>query len=88
MPPSRCFGGWRDASRSGPRTASTFINAPPTTVLQYRAVGEVLALNIALAALAVISAGQRSAAAGILLLLVGCLAVTVVLYRFSRKRSA
>src|SRR5271169_5313435 len=44
-----------------------------------RVVGEVLALNIALAGLAMISAGQRSAVAGMLLLLTGFLAVGVVL---------
>jgi UDP-N-acetylmuramyl pentapeptide phosphotransferase/UDP-N-acetylglucosamine-1-phosphate transferase len=52
-----------------------------------RVVGEVLALNIALAGLAIISAGQRSAVVGMLLLLTGCLAVAFVLYRLSRKHS-
>jgi UDP-N-acetylmuramyl pentapeptide phosphotransferase/UDP-N-acetylglucosamine-1-phosphate transferase len=53
-----------------------------------RVVGEVLALNVVLAVLAIISAGQSSAAAGILLLLLGSLSVAVVLYRLSRKHTA
>jgi UDP-N-acetylmuramyl pentapeptide phosphotransferase/UDP-N-acetylglucosamine-1-phosphate transferase len=53
-----------------------------------RVVGEVVALNVALAALAIISVGHSSAAAGILLLLAGSLAVAAILYRFSRKRAA
>jgi UDP-N-acetylmuramyl pentapeptide phosphotransferase/UDP-N-acetylglucosamine-1-phosphate transferase len=53
-----------------------------------RAVGEVFSLNVALAALAIVSVGQSSAALRMLLLLAGCLAVAVILYRFSRKRSA
>jgi UDP-N-acetylmuramyl pentapeptide phosphotransferase/UDP-N-acetylglucosamine-1-phosphate transferase len=52
-----------------------------------RAVGEVFSLNVALAALAIISVGQSSAALRMLLLLAGCLAIAVTLYRFSRKRS-
>jgi UDP-N-acetylmuramyl pentapeptide phosphotransferase/UDP-N-acetylglucosamine-1-phosphate transferase len=53
-----------------------------------RTVGEVFSLNVALAALAIVSVGQSSAALRMLLLLVGCSAVAVILYRFSRKRSA
>ncbi len=53
-----------------------------------RAVGEVLALNVFLAVLAIISVGQNSAVVGIALLLTGAFAVAVILYRFSRKRSA
>ncbi len=53
-----------------------------------RAVGEVFLLNVALAALAIVSVGQNSAALSMLLLLAGCLAVAVILYRFSGKRSA
>jgi UDP-N-acetylmuramyl pentapeptide phosphotransferase/UDP-N-acetylglucosamine-1-phosphate transferase len=52
-----------------------------------RVVGEVLVLNVALAGLAMIAAGQRSAVAGMLSLLTGLLAVGVVLYRFSRKQA-
>lgn len=53
-----------------------------------RTVGEVFSLNVALAALAIVSVGQSSAALRMLLLLAGCSAVAVILYRFSRKRSA
>ena len=53
-----------------------------------RTVGEIFSLNVALAALAIVSVGQSSAALRMLLLLAGCSAVAVILYRFSRKRSA
>ena len=53
-----------------------------------RAVGEVLALNVVLAVLAMISVGQSSPMVGISLLLTGAFAVAVILYRFSRKRFA
>ena len=52
-----------------------------------RVVGEVVVLNVALAGLALIAAGQRSAVMGMLLLFTGLLAVGVVLYRLSRKPS-
>jgi UDP-N-acetylmuramyl pentapeptide phosphotransferase/UDP-N-acetylglucosamine-1-phosphate transferase len=53
-----------------------------------RTVGEVFSLNVALAALAIVSVGQSSAALRMLLLLAGCSAVAAILYRFSGKRSA
>ena len=52
-----------------------------------RVVGEVLALNVALALLATISIRISSAAVSVVLLFTGGLAVAAVLYRFSRKRS-
>ena len=52
-----------------------------------RVVGEVLALNVALALLATISIRISSAAVSAVLLFTGGLAVAAVLYRFSRKRS-
>src|SRR5450631_4129491 len=48
-------------------------------------VGEVLALNLILAALAIASTTTNAAAVGVLLLLTGALAVALVIYRFSRK---
>jgi UDP-N-acetylmuramyl pentapeptide phosphotransferase/UDP-N-acetylglucosamine-1-phosphate transferase len=53
-----------------------------------RVVGEVFALNVALAVLAVTSIRLESAAAGIVLLLAGGCAVAMVLYRFSQRRAA
>jgi UDP-N-acetylmuramyl pentapeptide phosphotransferase/UDP-N-acetylglucosamine-1-phosphate transferase len=52
-----------------------------------RVVGEVLVLNVALALLAVTSVKLVSVTAGVLLLLTGALAVTLVLHRFSRPRA-
>jgi UDP-N-acetylmuramyl pentapeptide phosphotransferase/UDP-N-acetylglucosamine-1-phosphate transferase len=52
-----------------------------------RVVGEVFALNVALAILAVASIKLISATAGVLLLLTGAAAVTLVLYRFARPRA-
>jgi UDP-N-acetylmuramyl pentapeptide phosphotransferase/UDP-N-acetylglucosamine-1-phosphate transferase len=52
-----------------------------------RVVGEVLALNIALAVLAIISIRTSSAVVSVLLLITGGLAVAAILYRFSRTRS-
>ena len=51
-----------------------------------RVVGEVLALNSALAVLAIISIRIGSAAVDVFLLLTGGLAVAAILCRFSRKR--
>jgi UDP-N-acetylmuramyl pentapeptide phosphotransferase/UDP-N-acetylglucosamine-1-phosphate transferase len=51
-------------------------------------VSEVFALNIALAALAIASILAASTVASIFLLLAGAAAVTLVLVRFSRRRSA
>jgi UDP-N-acetylmuramyl pentapeptide phosphotransferase/UDP-N-acetylglucosamine-1-phosphate transferase len=51
-----------------------------------RVVGEVLALNSALAVLAIISIRIGSAAVNVFLLLTGGLAVAAILCRFSRKR--
>ena len=48
-------------------------------------VGEVLALNLILAALAIASTTTNAAAVGVLLLLTGALAVALVIYRFSRR---
>jgi UDP-N-acetylmuramyl pentapeptide phosphotransferase/UDP-N-acetylglucosamine-1-phosphate transferase len=48
-------------------------------------VGEVFALNIVLAALAIASATTNAGAVGVLLLLTGALAVALVIYRFSRR---
>jgi UDP-N-acetylmuramyl pentapeptide phosphotransferase/UDP-N-acetylglucosamine-1-phosphate transferase len=50
-------------------------------------VGEVFALNIALAALAFVSVLADSATASILSLGTGAIAVALLLYRFSRKRT-
>jgi UDP-N-acetylmuramyl pentapeptide phosphotransferase/UDP-N-acetylglucosamine-1-phosphate transferase len=51
-----------------------------------RVVGEVFALNVVLALLAIASIKLASVAAGILLVLTGVVAVAAVLYRFSRRR--
>jgi UDP-N-acetylmuramyl pentapeptide phosphotransferase/UDP-N-acetylglucosamine-1-phosphate transferase len=51
-----------------------------------RAVGEVFALNIVLAALAVVSVNFNSALVDMLTLLAGAIAVAILLYRFSRRR--
>jgi UDP-N-acetylmuramyl pentapeptide phosphotransferase/UDP-N-acetylglucosamine-1-phosphate transferase len=51
-----------------------------------RVVGEVLALNVALAALAIASTGVSSIAWRAVLLVVGAVLVALLLYRFSRKR--
>src|SRR5450631_4573978 len=48
-------------------------------------VGEVLALNLILAALAIASTTTNAGAVGVLLLLTGALAVALVIYRFSRR---
>ena len=48
-------------------------------------VGEVFALNIVLAALAIASTTTNADAVGVLLLLTGALAVALVIYRFSRR---
>jgi UDP-N-acetylmuramyl pentapeptide phosphotransferase/UDP-N-acetylglucosamine-1-phosphate transferase len=50
-----------------------------------RVVGEVLALNVALAALAIASTGVNSIAWRAVLLVVGSVLVALLLYRFSRK---
>jgi UDP-N-acetylmuramyl pentapeptide phosphotransferase/UDP-N-acetylglucosamine-1-phosphate transferase len=52
-----------------------------------RVVGEVFALNVTLAMLAIASVRPVSVAAAFLLLLAGAAAVTMVLYRFSRRRT-
>jgi UDP-N-acetylmuramyl pentapeptide phosphotransferase/UDP-N-acetylglucosamine-1-phosphate transferase len=52
-----------------------------------RVVSEVFALNIVLAALAIASINVDSAMVGILSLLTGAMAVALVLYRFSQRRS-
>src|ERR1700730_16112647 len=52
-----------------------------------RVVGEVFALNIGLAALAIASTKADSGVIGILALLVGSIAVALVLHRFSRRRA-
>jgi hypothetical protein len=54
----------------------------------WRVVGEVFALNVVLAALAIGSILARSAAIGILLLVIGGLATAFVMYRFSRPRTS
>jgi UDP-N-acetylmuramyl pentapeptide phosphotransferase/UDP-N-acetylglucosamine-1-phosphate transferase len=54
----------------------------------WRVVGEVFALNVVLAALAIGSVLARSAAIGILLLVIGGLATAFVMYRFSRPRTS
>jgi hypothetical protein len=51
-----------------------------------RIVGEVFALNVALALLAMLSIQLDSAAASLVLLLVGASAVAWQLYRFSHRR--
>jgi UDP-N-acetylmuramyl pentapeptide phosphotransferase/UDP-N-acetylglucosamine-1-phosphate transferase len=51
-----------------------------------RVVGEVFALNVGLATLAVVSAVTASPAVRLLLLLIGCVAVTIAMMRFSRRR--
>jgi UDP-N-acetylmuramyl pentapeptide phosphotransferase/UDP-N-acetylglucosamine-1-phosphate transferase len=48
-------------------------------------VGEVVALNLILAALAIASTTTNAGAVGVLLLLTGALAVALVIYRFSRR---
>jgi UDP-N-acetylmuramyl pentapeptide phosphotransferase/UDP-N-acetylglucosamine-1-phosphate transferase len=48
-------------------------------------VGEVFALNIVLAALAIASTTTNASAVGVLLLLTGALAVALVIYRFSLR---
>jgi UDP-N-acetylmuramyl pentapeptide phosphotransferase/UDP-N-acetylglucosamine-1-phosphate transferase len=53
----------------------------------WRVVGEVFALNVVLAALAIGSIVARSTAIGSLLLGIGCLATAFVMYRFSRPRA-
>ena len=53
----------------------------------WRVVGEVFALNVVLAALAIGSIAARSAAIGSLLLIAGSLATAFVMYRFSRPRA-
>jgi UDP-N-acetylmuramyl pentapeptide phosphotransferase/UDP-N-acetylglucosamine-1-phosphate transferase len=53
-----------------------------------RVVSEVFALNIALAILAVASIKLGSIAAGVVCLLAGAIAATLVLYRFSRRQTA
>jgi UDP-N-acetylmuramyl pentapeptide phosphotransferase/UDP-N-acetylglucosamine-1-phosphate transferase len=53
----------------------------------WRVVGEVFALNIALAVLATGSAVTTSAMVGILLLVAGTLATALVMYRFSQPAS-
>jgi UDP-N-acetylmuramyl pentapeptide phosphotransferase/UDP-N-acetylglucosamine-1-phosphate transferase len=52
-----------------------------------RVVSEVFALNIVLAALAIASITAASVIVSILSLLTGAIAVALVLYRFSQKRS-
>jgi UDP-N-acetylmuramyl pentapeptide phosphotransferase/UDP-N-acetylglucosamine-1-phosphate transferase len=54
----------------------------------WRVVGEVFALNILLAALAVGSIMAASAALKIVLLLAGSLATALVMYRFSQRRAS
>ena len=51
-------------------------------------VGEVFALNVGLAALAIISTQTGSAVISALSLLIGAITVAVVLYRFSRRRTS
>jgi UDP-N-acetylmuramyl pentapeptide phosphotransferase/UDP-N-acetylglucosamine-1-phosphate transferase len=51
-----------------------------------RVVGEVFALNVALAALAIASIGVVSITLRILLLTIGAILVALLLYRFARKR--
>ena len=53
----------------------------------WRVVGEVFALNLALAALAIGSIMAQSITVAIALLIAGCIATTLVMYRFSRPRS-
>jgi hypothetical protein len=54
----------------------------------WRVVGEVFALNVVLAALAIGSVAARSAAIGGLLLVVGSVATALVMYRFSQPRAS
>jgi UDP-N-acetylmuramyl pentapeptide phosphotransferase/UDP-N-acetylglucosamine-1-phosphate transferase len=54
----------------------------------WRVVGEVFALNVGLAVLAVASTGLTSVAAKIVSLLIGALAVALLLHRFSRRRQS
>ena len=54
----------------------------------FQVVGEVFALNVVLAILAVVSIKLSSATADVLLLLAGAAAVALVLHRFSRRRVA
>jgi UDP-N-acetylmuramyl pentapeptide phosphotransferase/UDP-N-acetylglucosamine-1-phosphate transferase len=51
-----------------------------------RVVGQVFALNVALAALAIASTGVNSIALRVLLVIIGAILVALLLYRFSRKR--
>jgi UDP-N-acetylmuramyl pentapeptide phosphotransferase/UDP-N-acetylglucosamine-1-phosphate transferase len=53
----------------------------------WRVIGEVFALNIALAALAIGSVAAPSVAIRILLLAIGVIAASAVMLRFSRPRS-
>jgi UDP-N-acetylmuramyl pentapeptide phosphotransferase/UDP-N-acetylglucosamine-1-phosphate transferase len=52
----------------------------------WRIVGEVFALNVALAALAIATVILNSAAASVAALLIGVLAVSLLLFRFSQRR--
>lgn len=54
----------------------------------WRVVREVLALNVVLAALAIVSVAAPSAAVGILLLLIGSVATASLMVRFSRPRAS
>jgi UDP-N-acetylmuramyl pentapeptide phosphotransferase/UDP-N-acetylglucosamine-1-phosphate transferase len=51
-----------------------------------RVVGEVFALNIVLAALAIVSAITSSTAISVLLLVIGGIATALLMWRFSRRR--
>jgi UDP-N-acetylmuramyl pentapeptide phosphotransferase/UDP-N-acetylglucosamine-1-phosphate transferase len=53
-----------------------------------RIIGEIVALNILLAALAIVSIKLDSAATQVLLLIAGSIAVTVLLHRFAQRRPA
>ena len=52
----------------------------------WRVVGEVFALNILLAILAIASTMTAAATVKILILVIGCMAVASVMFRFSRRR--
>jgi UDP-N-acetylmuramyl pentapeptide phosphotransferase/UDP-N-acetylglucosamine-1-phosphate transferase len=54
----------------------------------WRVVGEVFALNVGLAALAIGSIAAQSTTIAIVLLIAGCLATALVMFRFSRPRAA
>jgi UDP-N-acetylmuramyl pentapeptide phosphotransferase/UDP-N-acetylglucosamine-1-phosphate transferase len=54
----------------------------------WRVVGEVFALNVVLAALAVGSVAAQSTGVEILLLIVGSIATALVMYRFSQQRAS